>query len=433
MSAAAPLTFTSRPKKALFAAAIGVVVLLALEGVGRLVLPEPVPDLRGGTVGNQLPYDPDTRFVVEHSDGRRGLPGGGTFHAQEWTMPAEKLRIAIVGDSTIHGPFTDVFHAGLSLGQPHETLNFGVFAIASDRARILANVAVEQDLDLLVVYVGHNEHLEARLNPRSLTPLDARGRWWPMTRGGLARLVRRAWPQEGATARSSGPSRREFGAVSDGQAAAVAASYRANLDGICRSAAARGVPVAFVVPISSLIRPPEHAPSTPEYQMDAFLLRARKRLGAEPGLPADALSQGAPPLDAPSERYLEGLQAIALQDRTAAVAALRAARLEDPHPWRVAEPLMAVIREVAGDCGARVVEPEPAFLADERYLQPDDPLFVDQVHPSAAGARVLAAAVHNGLAPLLPDGARWSDPGPNVGADPTNVSEAERGYRLPAR
>ena len=133
---------------------------------------------------------------------------------------------------------------------------------------------------------------------------------------------------------------------------------------------------------------------------------------------------------AATTRFLEGVSAIQRGDREAGVAALRAARLADHHPWRVTEPMAAVIRREAEACGATFVAPEDAFLADARYLAPADPLFEDQVHPTFDGVRVLAMAVVAGLAPMLPAGATWSDPGDIVSAPRT---DAARGYQVPGR
>ena len=66
----------SRARKLLFAAVACLGALVCLEVAGRLALPEPVPDIRTGTAGNLLPYDPDTRIVAD-KEGGRALAGGG--------------------------------------------------------------------------------------------------------------------------------------------------------------------------------------------------------------------------------------------------------------------------------------------------------------------------------------------------------------------
>ena len=115
----------------------------------------------------------------------------------------------------------------------------------------------------------------------------------------------------------------------------------------------------------------------------------------------------------------------------AARASLLDAREQDPHHWRVTLAMKRELAAVAARCGATAIDPEPTLLADARLFALDDPLFVDQVHPSALGVRVLAPAVVAGLAPLLPPGATWKDPGPSVGGDPSRMTAQERGYRLP--
>jgi hypothetical protein len=191
------------------------------------------------------------------------------------------------------------------------------------------------------------------------------------------------------------------------------------------------VPVVFVEPISSLMHAPEVSPaSDPDRAVQASVARALDELRRDPDADFDALASDV--IDhgpnTPPAVWITAATEIVHGRPDRALPGLRRARLADEHPWRVTERQIEVLREVGRDCGAPVIPTEPAFLGDPRYLRIDDPLFVDQVHPSEAGVAVLAQAVADGLLPSLPAGSTFV-PAPLPVAPPATASE--RGFKLP--
>ena len=104
-----------------------------------------------------------------------GLAVAGYAARQEWApydrfrarKPAGTVRIAVVGGSAAAGcPFE---HRGgpvaflrqllrdVAPGQPTEVVNCAVNALASGGILLLLDKIVERDIDVLIVYSGHNE------------------------------------------------------------------------------------------------------------------------------------------------------------------------------------------------------------------------------------------------------------------------------------
>jgi CTP:molybdopterin cytidylyltransferase MocA len=384
-----------------------VLVLTVLEAVGRTR-----PDPRSGP---ELLYEPGATLVVTEGDQvRTARP---ELHEQSWSNPATRTRVAFVGDSTVWGQLPDAFAAGTGV----EVLNFGIRGAASDRARVAAETAVRQDLDLLVVYVGHNEVTEARLNPQSLRPFWQRAITASLLRSGTARLLS---PWLAATRAPSAALRAQGDAapqpLTPEEWAPIAESYRANLLGIC----ALGAPTVFVEPISSLVNPgepPVGATATVRDALHSGYLALREGSPAAALRWADELGGFYPAFGPP--HALRGLAWVASGRRDEGLAELRMARRMDGQPSRATEDHFAVVREVGGACGATVVATEPTFLADPRYLSPADPLFMDRVHPTLAGNVLLASVIAN-ASPL------------KLTFDPSRVTltppadEASRGWKL---
>jgi hypothetical protein len=89
--------------------------------------------------------------------------------------------------------------------------------------------------------------------------------------------------------------------------------------------------------------------------------------------------------------------------------ALQFARRQEIHPTRASELHVGVLREVAAAEGAVFVPLAAAFDADPRRLESGDPLFLDEMHPSPFGIIVMAEAVVEGLAEVLPQGAYFDE------------------------
>lgn len=151
-------------------------VLLVLEfGVFRTIL---VPDdlLENVSIDGIVRYKPNTRAIFRHPDGRQSLV---SINADGWNSPkpayrAAKppgtLRIAVIGDSYVHGAFVNV---GLGfpeviekeLGQRGvraEVLRFGMDgAPLSQYLNMLRTIAPKYHPDVVVVQLIHNDFDES--------------------------------------------------------------------------------------------------------------------------------------------------------------------------------------------------------------------------------------------------------------------------------
>lgn len=149
-----------------------VVALLALEFVVfRYIL---VPDdvLRNVTMNQVVRYEPNTRAVFRHPDGSQSRV---TINAQGWnsphasyqvTKPANTLRVAVVGDSYVHGAFSDVDQGFPSVierqlkakGHNAEVYQFGMDgAPLSQYLYVLRREVVKYQPDIVVVPLIHND------------------------------------------------------------------------------------------------------------------------------------------------------------------------------------------------------------------------------------------------------------------------------------
>lgn len=413
-------------RRPLFALLPVLVLLAAAEVAGRTLAPPPEETASART------YDPSAAPLVQEPDGAWTFAAPDLFRPQRWTTPTDAFRVVVVGDSTVYGQLPDALAQGLSVpGRAVEVLNFGLRGAASDRARILADAAFAQDADLVVVYVGHNEVTEARLNPVSLRSLGARRTERAFLRSGIGRLLAPVvaplrTDRDAARVAMSAKGDAAAVPVSDAEWAEVERSYRRNLEGICDARGA--VPLVLVEPVSSLLARAEGpaedpARATVEDAVDAGFVALRSGDAAGALAWADRLLRDFP--DRAPALSLRGQALVALGRRDEGVDVLRAARAGDAHPVRATERHHAVVREVAAGCGAAVAAPEAAFLADPRTLAPGDPLFQDPVHPTVPGSVLLAGTI--AAAAPLPAGARW-DPAAVRLVEPR--TEAERGWRI---
>jgi lysophospholipase L1-like esterase len=417
----------TRRRRLLYATLVTLALLAVLEVVGRVVLPDPRlrPGLGGGSSTPQL--DPTAPLFAEQSPGWWSFAHAATgrqtglYHPQTWANPRAEggYRIVAVGDSTVHGPFPDALAAGLVVpGRTVEMLNFGSNGFASARSVIAGRASLTQDPDLVVFYASHNEVMQSRLEPRALEPMWVRALRSHGVHSGLGRLagplarrladrLRRPPPlppdPNGWAAADCKP-------LGDAEWARVAHRYRANLTWLATAARDAGVPLALVEPTSSLLSDDDIEPAAAVVDGELAtiadgLAACRSGEGEEALRRGDELAARFPDLGEP--QLLRGCALLALGRRDEAVPALLDARHREYHSTRADERHAAVLREVARETGAVFVPVEAHFLADPRYLALDDPLFMDEVHPSAAGNVALAAAVAAGLAEVLPSGSRY--------------------------
>jgi len=413
---------------------LSVLGLIALELLGRVgaamadgELVEP-PD---------FPDDPIVRVVEAVGAGGAGEPGrrrlteaaAEAMHQRSWSVPAadDTWRVVALGDSTVYGPFPETLEAGLRIpGRAVEVLNFGMIGAVSLNVRSLIEVALAQEPELILVYVGHNETLGLRSEPINRQSFRARAASSRLVHSGLGWLARlpmllldeeedQLEHFEDACAEGA------CGPLTDEEWASVAPIYARNLEETCALAGDAGVPVLLIMPVSSFF-------DDVDLQIAARLVdpaasRVRDGLQQLADGDDDAAARTAAALEARLPELaaldvLRGALAAAGGEPEVGLARLRAARRGESLPDRAHERHAEVLRGVADACGARFLSAD-AFELDPRALALDDPLFVDQVHPSFLGNLKLSELVVAALDGVLPAGSSFDSDVDPEGLQPT--------------
>jgi lysophospholipase L1-like esterase len=398
--------------------ALGLVVaallLLPVEIAGRAI---PIEIYRGPCLHPSAPSPVKTaRDGQRHLDWGRGPDGVPVFLSQQWqaTAPPEVFRIVALGDSTVKGSLPGMLADGLRIPQRRvEVLNFGVGGFGSHQTRRVAEEALAQDPDLVLVYVGHNEVIADRACPDTLLPPWRQGLRKIALGSGIARMldaavVRHLTPQPIPLV--AGWPESVCGAMTEGERSQVAAHYRENLEAICESAVDQGVPIALVEPSSSLQYPRNLEVAAGLYgeelgSLPGALDWIEQGRALEALTLADQLATEFPLLGEP--HLVAGLALVALGQRGPGLERLQRARRDAALPERTQHFLTELLPPLALDCGAILVTTEQHLLSDPRALEPGDPLFQDHVHPSFQGNLLLAQLIVDQTAAVLPTGARF--------------------------
>jgi tetratricopeptide (TPR) repeat protein len=433
------------------------VVLLALLVEGGLALFGVQPQL------NQ--EDPFVGFVssirlfVESTDaeGRPIMVTGnnkrGFFNLQQFAVPKapDTYRIFCLGGSTTYGrPYADVtsfcgwLRELLPVAQPGrrwEVINAGGISYASYRVARLMEELVNYEPDLFVVYTGHNEFLEERsygslrdlpAPVKSTVALLARTRTWTVLNS-LAGQLRSAPAQKPDTRsllpnevqakldHSAGPALFERDdALQDG----ILAHYRFSLRRMTQMARSVDASILFVSPASNLRNcspfKSQHSDRLDEQarsRVEKMSAEARELMDASRWTDALAVLDEAVGIDPRNAKihYRRGVVLLALDRADEAVAALRQARDEDVCPLRALSSMQTAALEVARETGAMLVD-YPELLrrrvqSERGHDIPGEDYFLDHVHPTIEGHRLLAVAIMEELAGrgvLQPDAA-WGD------------------------
>jgi tetratricopeptide (TPR) repeat protein len=339
--------------------------------------------------------------------------------------PEDTYRIFCLGGSTTYGrPYDDetsfcgwlrAFLPAFDGSRRWEVVNAGGISYASYRVARLMEELAQYEPDLFLVYSGHNEFLERRTygeiidTPRAvsgLVALASRTRLFTTLRAALD-STRGAAPdavalgEEVETVLDSwlGPESYER---DDEQRRRVLDHYEFNLHRMTEISGSAGALTILVTPASNLrdCEPFRGLPSDSLSPADAG--RTRQLLSQ-----ADhALQAGDPATAADLLR-----QAIAIDGRQAALhyrlgralyelgrfedagAALRRAREEDVCPLRALGPMVTTVRRVAAATDVSLVDYEALMARRSARGIPGSELFLDHVHPTIEGNRLLALAI----------------------------------------
>jgi len=350
-------------------------------------------------------------------------------------FPAEKSpgtrRIFCMGGSTTYGrPYRDVtsfcawLRASLELLAPQskwEVINAGGISYASYRVAALMEELTKYEPDLFIVYTGHNEFLEER----TYGSMRNKNQWLRRIEIQLRRT--RSWgaiesliADAGKTLRESknrGNNEREQLSAEvetrlessigldayqrdDRLASAVLQHFRLNLDRMATIARDAGAEILYAVPADNLR---DCAPFKSETsgtlsaaETTAFgtlLEDADDALYREHFERAHTLFSRAVELEPryAHARYGLGRALMALGSVEEGRRELIAARDEDVCPLRALSPIPEIVREVATSRRASIVDfPAVIAAAEKDSIAPGEDWFLDHVHPTVEGHRLLA-------------------------------------------
>jgi lysophospholipase L1-like esterase len=378
-------------------------VLTCGEAALRMALPDPrVIEQAEGRRVLAFGYDPLAPVTVSDAEGRVGFARKPpNLRPQVWssrTSPGT-YRVIVVGDSTVYGQLAEALAAGLRVpGRKVEVLNYGMPGAASDRVRILWMDALRQDPDLLLLYVGHNEWLEAAINPMSTRPFAVRSLQSRLRYSGLGRGVGRLLGRDVHVMPETWSSKEKEDAVAFPPWPEVAHRFRANLDAMCGAASGRSF--AFVEQVSNLLAPGNMPPGVDvDGRIMRQLTRGFKALYEGDLVKADedawAVVSAHP--DVGPGWVLAGRVGAARGERRVALEHVRRGRELDPARDRATAGHRQVVAEAAGACGATYVPTEDALYDRPDAFDVSRPLFLDPVHPSARGYVALAGLIVSGL------------------------------------
>jgi lysophospholipase L1-like esterase len=365
---------------------------------------------------------------------RYEIPESRQVYFRPQSFPAAKdertFRIFCIGGSTVQGrPYAveSAFSTWLALdlkaadpARDWEVINCGGVSYAGYRLAPIVDELLGYEPDLLILYTGHNEFLEARTyDDVTATPPAAAEAHALLSRLRIYNAARSAWIDAARPDRSpKAELPAEVDATLDYQGGldeyhrddawreAVVAHFEFNLRRMIAAANSKGVPVLLVDPPSNLrdcppfkSEPSVELTAQPRARFDALWHEARD-LGSERLERQCELLREALAIDgrhAAAHYYLakclEGLERF-----DEAKAEFLRARDEDICPLRIIGPLHAAIRRTAADTGTPLVDLRALFDRESRVGIPGDDLFLDHVHPTIDGHQLIAVALLESMA-----------------------------------
>lgn len=427
---AGPAT-SGRQKLALLA--LGVILLLLVEGALRVVgvahrtrRPDPF-------VGFETVYrlwvqtkSKDGQVVMATAPNKLSF---FNYQAFSPTKAPGTVRIFCFGGSSTYGrpyraetAFPKWLEVNLQLRDPqhrYEVINAGGISYASHRVVHLVQEALRYAPDLLVVYCGHNEFLEARTYEKLLhqPPLVRKARL-VMDRSvlyaTLRALVARLRERPSGTGGHSSAVKDEVSTILDASAGLERYSrhtlqreqtysrYRDHLERMVAKARAHNVKMVLATLPSNLkdFSPfkSEHGDHLTQDQQEAWEEHFRHgRIAEARGLYQEALTayQQCQKLD---DQYAElayriGYCLCQLGHYDLARQYLVMAKELDVCPLRAPAEINRIVREVGARYGVPVVDVEEEFARRSPHGILDSSLLVDHVHPTVRGNQLIAELI----------------------------------------
>ena len=343
------------------------------------------------------------------------------FNAQRF--PARKAegttRIFCIGGSTTYGrPYDDRtsfcgwlrrFLPAVDPSRRWEVINAGGISYASYRAARLMEELADYEPDLFLVYSGHNEFLERRTYDKLLkTPEFVRHLGALASRMRLYSALYDITYERGAVLptevkalldRSVGP---EDYHRADELRAAVLEHYRTSLIRMTHISERAGAKVILVTPASNVgnfspfkAEPGPGVSTLDIRQVDRLKLAVTAALDQGDHGRAVAIAERALALDGRDAEllYLQARALRALGRIDEARKAFTDARDEDVCPLRALTPIREIVADVSRTRNTGLVD--FVRIVDERSPDgiPGSELFLDHVHPTIEGNRLLALAI----------------------------------------
>ena len=379
-------------------------------------------------------FSSNVPLFVEHPAGSQTVMVTGRnklawFNSQHFLKqkPNGAFRIFCLGGSTTYGrPYDDAtsfagwlreFLPAADPSKQWEVVNAGGISYASYRVAKLMEELVRYEPDLFIVYTGHNEFLERRTYGSLFEAPAAVDRLrGPLGRTRTYSLIRRL-VRSGVSSPTSGRDRSAFELPEevdtlldqsvgpeaytrdDDTAEQILRHFRFNLRRMIEIAASAGADVILVTPASNLrdsspfkseaivsLTPDERGEFERLFQAatDAFD-------GGDAAAALQALDQ-AQRIDArfAGLQFLRGRVLLELSRPEEAKAAFLSARDEDVCPLRALSATIQAVRAAAVEADVPLVDFVELVGRTAENGLPGSDLFLDHVHPTIAGHRLLA-------------------------------------------
>jgi len=427
---ASPSVSTSPPPSrgrrwlfALLTALLPVAALLLLEG-----------GLRLGGFGHSYPLfipDQDDDYLVANPQVIRRFLGSSAEVPKLVIRPvpferdkaADTFRIFVQGGSSAAGyPYgygaspAGMLQQRLQRTFPQVRIEVVTTAVAAINTYALLDFSpeiLEQEPDAVVIYAGHNEYLGilgvgskfsvGRRRPLVMAFLRLKNvRIVQLVQWMLAALRPEAKRRGGQTlmARIAAEDRIPYGSALYRRGLA---QFRANLRALLRRYRDAGVPVYLGTPVSNERGQPPflggHAEGTDIHTWKRHLTFGRRALATgHPELALEHFDQAVELDDLNAEGHFARGQALDELGRyDEARAAYLAAKDRDELRFRAPEEIEAILREVAAEQGAHVVEVREAFRSESPNGIVGDELMLEHLHPNVDGYFLLADAFYQAL------------------------------------
>ena len=324
-------------------------------------------------------------------------------------------RMVWLGGSTVHGGSRDITRleeapgrAGELLGM--ESLNFGGIGMDTVSIGAILDDVLSIQPDVLVLYTGHNELGNAVFTGRYG---DARTAHTAILRT-LLRESRLLQPLEmllrgRETLTLPSEANEKQYTIDAATRAEIYWRFEERLRHIISEASNRGVAVVVATLMSNSVAP------SMEFSCPEAMRRAGFPHGPPEALPVAKFTEAdiaAAEAMSPGCRDLRWIRARRAGDK----ATLDTLRDEDPLPARTDRPLNEVIRRVAADTGASLVDVDRMARAAGGGLEPPA-WFLDSNHLTVEGHDALARMIGQGVAPLLGLNPPALAPTPTTGMD----------------